>query len=79
MPWAVECAEKKMQRKNLLLKFILENVQGNSLKVQLLIKYGFPNDALKLCAGNKLDVKFVYDYATRINDSKLLRECKKLM
>lgn len=79
VPWAVECAENKMQRKNLLLKFILENVQGNSLKVQLLITYGFPNDALKLCAGNKLDVKFVYDYATRINDSKLLRECKKLM
>ena len=76
---AVECVEKKLSKKAALSRFIIDYVSGNSLRVSLLVKYGFPHEALKICNHDKQNIKIVQEYALQINDSKLIRECKKFL
>lgn len=76
---AVESVEKILAGKAGISRFIIDYVSGNSLQVTLLVKYGFPNEALKICNHDKQNIQIVQEYAMKINDSKLIRECRKLL
>ncbi|OHT12947.1 hypothetical protein TRFO_16999 [Tritrichomonas foetus] len=75
---AVECIEKKLPRKAAIVPFVKNHIEGNGLQVSLLVQYGYSRDALKIC-NTKQNVMIVLEAATRTNDQRLIKDCKKML